>query len=97
MFTGMIFVATAAFNNTGRPIYSTGINWVREGLVTLPLALWLSSIYGASGVIMPKPLWALFWASSPRFGPIDLSRVLQKPTPADIFTLSKRGSRTGMI
>mgnify|MGYP001181469750 CR=1 FL=1 len=56
MFTGMIFVATAAFNNTGRPIYSTGINWVREGLVTLPLALWLSSIYGASGVIYAQAI-----------------------------------------
>ena len=51
MFNGMIFVATAAFNNTGRPIYSTAINWFRDGVATLPLALWLSGTYGVSGVI----------------------------------------------
>ena len=68
--TGMSFVATAAFTNLGRPIYSTVINWVREGVVSLPLAVWLSSHYGAPGVVyaqaavavligVPTALWGL--------------------------------------
>ena len=68
--TGMSFVATAAFNNLGRPVYSTVINWVREGVVSLPLALWFASLYGASGVVyaqaavavligIPTTLWGL--------------------------------------
>ena len=68
--TGMCFVATAAFNNLGRPMYSTVINWVREGVVSLPLAIWFSSLCGASGVVyaqaavavligVPTTLWGL--------------------------------------
>ena len=68
--TGISFVATAAFNNLGRPMYSTVINWVREAVVSLPLALWFSSLYGAPGVVyaqaavalligLPTALWGL--------------------------------------
>ena len=68
--TGISFVATAAFNNLGRPMYSTVINWVREAVVSLPLALWFSSLYGAPGVVyaqaavalligVPTALWGL--------------------------------------
>ena len=68
--TGMSFVATAAFNNLGRPMYSTVINWVREGVVSFPLALWFSFLYGAPGVVyaqaavavligVPTTLWGL--------------------------------------
>ena len=46
------------------------INWVREGVVSLPLAVWLSSHYGAPGVVyaqaavalligVPTTLWGL--------------------------------------
>ena len=31
VFTGMMFVANAAFNNLGRPVYSTLINWIGRG------------------------------------------------------------------
>ncbi len=68
--TGMSFVAMAAFNNLGRPMYSTVINWVREGVFSLPLALWFSALYGASGVVyaqaavavligVPTTVWGL--------------------------------------
>ena len=68
--TGMSFVAMAAFNNLGRPMYSTVINWVREGVVSFPLALWFSFLYGAPGVVyaqaavavligVPTTLWGL--------------------------------------
>ncbi len=59
VFTGMMFVANAAFNNLGRPVYSTLINWTREGVISLPLALWFASLYGASGVVYAQAVVAV--------------------------------------
>lgn len=39
-FMGALFVANAAFNNLGRPLWSTGFNWARATLGTLPFAWW---------------------------------------------------------
>ena len=39
-FAGALFVANAAFNNLGRPLWSTGFNWARATLGTIPLAMW---------------------------------------------------------
>lgn len=58
IFTGMMFVANAAFNNMGKPVWSTALNWFRDGLLTLPAALWLSGIFAASGVIYAQGLVA---------------------------------------
>ena len=58
IFTGLMFVASAAFNNMGKPVWSTALNWLRDGLLTLPAALWLSGIFAASGVIYAQGLVA---------------------------------------
>ncbi|MEX2518538.1 MAG: MATE family efflux transporter [Paracoccaceae bacterium] len=51
MFNGALFVANAAFNNLGRPLWSTGFNWFRDAAVT-PLALTLIPVTaGPSGVV----------------------------------------------
>lgn len=52
VFTGALYVANAAFNNLGRPIYATLANWVRDGLFTYPLALAFGTIWGATGVML---------------------------------------------
>ena len=39
-FAGALFVANAAFNNLGRPLWSTGFNWARATLGTIPFAWW---------------------------------------------------------
>ena len=39
-FMGALFVANAAFNNLGRPLWSTGFNWGRATLGTIPFAWW---------------------------------------------------------
>ena len=59
IFTGLMFVASAAFTNMGKPVWSTALNWFRDGLLTLPAALWLSGIFAASGVIYAQGLVAL--------------------------------------
>lgn len=39
-FAGALFVANAAFNNLGHPLWSTAFNWARATLGTIPLAWW---------------------------------------------------------
>ena len=39
VFTGALFVSNAAFNNLGRPLWSTGFNWSRDALA-IPVLAW---------------------------------------------------------
>jgi putative MATE family efflux protein len=54
-FAGALFVASAAFNNLGRPLWSTGFNWGRATLGTIPLAWWGAG-YGPVGVLAGQAL-----------------------------------------
>ncbi|MCF6234542.1 MAG: MATE family efflux transporter [Rhodobacteraceae bacterium] len=51
IFAGAMFVSNAAFNSLGRPARSSLVNWLRDGVLTLPLAWWLAGWYGAQGVV----------------------------------------------
>lgn len=51
VFTGVLFVANAAFNNLGRPLWSTVANWTRDALLLWPLAVAMGQAFGAVGVI----------------------------------------------
>jgi Na+-driven multidrug efflux pump len=51
IFTGALFVANSAFNTLGRPLWSTGFNWARDGFVLLPFAWAMSRSFGAPGVL----------------------------------------------
>lgn len=46
-----LFVANSAFNSLGKPTRSTLTNWLRDGVLTLPLALLFAASFGANGVI----------------------------------------------
>lgn len=48
---GLLFVANAAFNNLGHPLYSTAFNWGRATIGTLPFALAGAALAGPQGVI----------------------------------------------
>ncbi len=49
---GGLFVANAAFNNLGYPLYSTAFNWGRATIGTLPL-VWLGAhVGGAEGALI---------------------------------------------
>lgn len=56
MFTGALFVANAAFNNLGRPIWATMANWARDGGMMAPLAFGLGAVFAAPGVIAGQAL-----------------------------------------
>lgn len=49
---GGLFVANAAFNNLGFPLYSTAFNWGRATIGTVPLALAGAWLGGAHGVLI---------------------------------------------
>ena len=55
-FNGVIFVGNAAYNNLGRPFYSTVVNWGRHTLGTIPLVLLGSMWFGAPGVLIGQSI-----------------------------------------
>ena len=56
IFTGALFVANASFNNLGRPLWSTGANWLRDGVLMYPAALLLGGLAAGPGVIWAQAL-----------------------------------------
>ncbi|MEM9330121.1 MAG: MATE family efflux transporter [Pseudomonadota bacterium] len=50
IFNGALFVANAAFNNLGYPIYSTVFNWGRATLGVIPF-VWVGMAWGPEGVL----------------------------------------------
>lgn len=59
IFAAALFVSNAAFNALGKPMRSTLTNWLRDGVLTLPLAIWLASVFGAPGVIYAQAVAAI--------------------------------------
>lgn len=51
IFASALFVSTSAFNALGRPGRSTLVNWIRDGVLTWPLAMAGVATFGAVGVI----------------------------------------------
>ncbi|MEM9967668.1 MAG: MATE family efflux transporter [Pseudomonadota bacterium] len=51
VFIGALFVSNAAFNNLGKPRWSTLVNWIKDGVLSWPAAALLAALYGAPGVI----------------------------------------------
>ncbi|MEM9268318.1 MAG: MATE family efflux transporter, partial [Pseudomonadota bacterium] len=56
IFTGALFVSNAAFNNLGRPLWSTWSNWIRDGLLMFPLAVVMGGLFAAPGVIYAQAI-----------------------------------------
>lgn len=58
-FTGVIFVANAAFNNLGRAKLATLFNWGRASLGTVPFVIAGAYLGGAQGIIIGNFLGAV--------------------------------------
>ena len=56
VFIGALFVSNAAFNNLGRPGWSAIVNWIKDGVLSWPLAAALVIYFGAPGVIYGQAL-----------------------------------------
>jgi putative MATE family efflux protein len=60
VFAGALYVSNASFNNLGRPIYSTGFNWLKDGVLMWPLCILLGGYFAAPGVVYGQGLaWAI--------------------------------------
>lgn len=46
-----LFVANAAFNALGRPLWATAVNWLRDGALTWPIAVAMIGAFGAVGAV----------------------------------------------
>ena len=83
VFTGALFVSNAAFNNLGRPIWATGANWFRDGVLMAPLAIALGALYGAEGVVWAQGLANMIaGALSAWIGWRLVTRLRDRGTPA---------------
>ncbi|MEM6423319.1 MAG: MATE family efflux transporter, partial [Pseudomonadota bacterium] len=65
LFSGWLFVSNAACNNLGRPVWSTGFNWTRDGAVIPLLALAAGTLAfgGAAEAVMVQAIAALLMGS----------------------------------
>jgi Na+-driven multidrug efflux pump len=75
LFMGALFVANAAFNNLGRPLWSTGFNWARATLGTIPFAWW-GAHYGPVEVLAGQAAGAVLFGSLALFAAFRLTARL---------------------
>lgn len=61
LFIGALFVANAAFNNLGMPLYSTVFSWGRATLGTVPMAFIGAHYAGPKGAIAGVALGAVLF------------------------------------
>lgn len=51
VFTGALFVANTAYNNLGRPMMATALNWSRDGIFMIPFVTLMAGSLGAPGAV----------------------------------------------
>ncbi|WP_246252279.1 MATE family efflux transporter [Ancylobacter pratisalsi] len=78
VFQGALFTANAAFNNLGAPLMSTGFNWARATIGTIPL-VWLGGHwFGAEGVIGGQALGSVAFGVAALFFAFSLVARLER-------------------
>ncbi|MEM6663609.1 MAG: MATE family efflux transporter [Pseudomonadota bacterium] len=60
IFTGALFVSNAAFNNLGRPLWSTGFNWSRDAVVIPFLVFLLAGSFGVAAAVYIQAMGGIF-------------------------------------
>ena len=83
LFNGMLFVANAAFNNLGFPLYSTLSNWGRSTLGVIPFVSLGASWYGLNGAIGGSGLGAVVFGVVSVMICFRVLKDLEKRNPPD--------------
>lgn len=78
LFVGMLFVANAAFNNLGHPLYSTAFNWGRATLGTIPF-VGIGLHYGPAGVQLGQAAGVLVFGTLAVITAFRVTRNLSGP------------------
>jgi putative MATE family efflux protein len=76
-FAGMLFVANAAFNNLGFPLYATVFSWGRATLGTMPMAALGAWYHGAQGAMLGAALGTIIFGSAALFTAYRALKTLQ--------------------
>ena len=61
IFMGFLFVSNAAFNNLGHPAFSTGFNWGRSTLGTIPTVMLGTYLAGAEGALLGQAVGSVIF------------------------------------
>lgn len=96
-FNAAIFVANASFNNLGKPLYSTWVNWGRNTLGTVPFVLLGSALMGAPGVLVGQAVGGVLFAGIGVWGALRVmaqQRDLLPPTAVDARAVSGASERS---
>jgi putative MATE family efflux protein len=85
-FNSVLFTTNAVFNNLGRPLISTAVNWGRHTLGAIPPAMLGAALLGAPGVLLGQYLggvlfaglavWRGYWLIAQRATPPDESPLV---------------------
>ena len=92
IFFGALFVSNAAFNNLGKPARSTMVNWIKDGVLAMPAAIWFAGMFGAAGVIYGQAAagivvgalsatWGWFYVKGLRVDALPLDPAPSAPYP----------------
>ncbi|WP_237442513.1 MATE family efflux transporter [Saccharibacter sp. 17.LH.SD] len=77
-FVGLLFVSNTAFNNLGHPFYSTGFNWARATLGTIPFVT-IGATYGPQGVMIGQALGVVMTGSLAMMTAFSVIKKLSHP------------------
>lgn len=84
LFNGLLFVANAAFNNLGYPLYSTLSNWGRSTLGVIPFVSVGASLHGANGAMAGSGLGAALFGVGAAIVCFRVLKGLEARNPPDI-------------
>ena len=89
-FNGALFVCNASFNNLGRPLYSTWLNWGRHTVGTWPFVMAGSLLAGSSGVLIGQAVGGVIFAILGVMLAWRLMRHIDPNVTTDEFAVEKR-------
>lgn len=58
-FVGALFIANAAFNVLDRPLWSTGFNWLKDAVLTVPLVWYGAALAAGPGAVLGQGIAAV--------------------------------------
>ena len=82
----MLFVANAAFNNLGYPVYSTISNWSRSTLGVIPFVALGADWYGANGAIAGSGIGVAVFGIGAMLVCFKVMKTIEKSNPPDAPT-----------
>ena len=99
VFTGALFTANSAFNNLGRPLWSTMFNWSRDAAVIPALAFGFAAGIGPTGAVWVQAIAAICVGSvAAVVGWRTVNRIAQREVqPSDVVSVPTPAFSSGRV